>query len=137
MIKMTAAIRANASIQELLKDTLLSVQKTNEYVVSLVAALHEAPETAAPPSPVVIQHKPPKENMNITEAADYCGYSKSYLYQLIHRNEIPFHRPMGGLRGRIFFKRKELDEFIARGKQNADYEVRNSAAAILNGEAKR
>jgi excisionase family DNA binding protein len=131
---MKAAIMADSNIQELLKTTLLSVQKTNETIVSLVAALGKTSEISAPPAPVIIQQKPHKENMTISDAADYCGYSKSYLYQLIHRGEIPFHKPMGG---RIFFKRKELDDFIARGKRDAGYELQSKAAAVLNGEVKK
>lgn len=127
------AIKANTNIQELLKNTLLSIQKTNENIIALVAAIAETPEKTAAP-PVIIQQKPPKENMKISEAADYCGYSKSYLYQLAYRNDIPFHKPMGG---RIFFKRNELDEFIAQGKKDANYEVKNKASAILNKEAAR
>jgi excisionase family DNA binding protein len=124
---MKTAIGANPNLQGILKDTLLSVQKTNEFIVSLVAALNEAPE----PAPVVIRRNPPKENMNIGEAAEYCGYAKSYLYQLVHRKEMPSHKPTGG---RIFFKREELDDFISRGKQNAGYETADEADAILNGE---
>jgi excisionase family DNA binding protein len=124
---MKTAIGANPGLQEILKDTLLSVQKTNEFIVSLVAALNEAPE----PAPAVTRQNPPKENMNIWEAAEYCGYSKSYLYQLVHRKEIPRYKPSGG---RIFFKRKELDDFISRGKQDAGYEIADEADAVLNGE---
>jgi excisionase family DNA binding protein len=114
----------------------LSIQRTNEFVVSLVAALDnaEALEREERPAPVIVQQKAPKENMKIGEAADYCGYAKSYMYQLVYRKAIPCHRPMNG---RIFFKRKELDEFIGHGKQDAGYEVMDKAAAILNGEIKQ
>jgi excisionase family DNA binding protein len=129
---MKSTIKINADLQDILRDTLSYVQKTNEFIISLITALEKSSvsEKSTPP-PVVVHQKPYKENMSVVEAADYCGYSKSYLYQLIHRKEIPFHKPTGG---RIFFKRGELDEFISQGKNPACYEIRNKAAAILNGE---
>jgi excisionase family DNA binding protein len=122
-----------ADMRGILLETLLSVQKTNEGIASLVLALRDwEPPDAPQAAPAVIQ-RPPKENMTVAEAAEYSGYSKPYLYQLVSRKEIPCHRPTGG---RVFFRRAELDGFLCRGKQDAGYETPDKAAAILNGEAK-
>ncbi|MFP3042049.1 helix-turn-helix domain-containing protein [Treponema primitia] len=68
--------------------------------------------------------------MNLSEAAAYTGLSKTYLYKLIHLKKIPCYKPTGG---RVFFKREELDQFIFRGKQSADYELNMLAEQILTG----
>jgi excisionase family DNA binding protein len=71
----------------------------------------------------------------IKEAMEFTGYSRSYLYQLIHFGQIPCHKPMGGKRSRVFFKPSELAEFIYRNRKAADYELSEKADDILNGEA--
>jgi excisionase family DNA binding protein len=128
---MKTAVRKNADLREIVKATLQYVQETNEFIASLVAALDEMPEPAVPAEPrdpaIALQYK---EHMNVKEAAAYCGYSESYMYQLISRKEIPHYKPTGG---HISFKRGELDGFMSRGKQDAGYEVREKAAEIING----
>ena len=57
--------------------------------------------------------------LTIDEAAEFTGLSKFYLYKLVHQQKIPHYKPMGG---RLFFKQSELESFIFRGRQGADYE---------------
>jgi excisionase family DNA binding protein len=123
----------NKKTKRVLALAMQHIQKTNELVSAVILALNEETESA----PVIQQATPSfpqKEIMTVAEAAEYCGYSKTYMYQLAHQGEVPYHKPMGG-RGRTVFKRSELDEFILRRKQDADYEIQDKAAAILNGEA--
>jgi excisionase family DNA binding protein len=123
----------NKKTKQILSLTLEHIQKTNEALAAIITTLNEDLEEAIENHlPVTINEKPLKAILNVAETAEYCGYSKSYLYQLIHRNEIPYLKP---LNGRIFFKRKDIDDFIARRKHDAGYEVQDKAAAILNGEA--
>jgi excisionase family DNA binding protein len=126
---MKTAVRKNADMRDIIKASLEHIQKQNEFIAGIITALADMPEPAAP---VIIRQ--PKENMCVKEAAAYCGYKVSYMYALANRNEIPHHKPTGG---RIFFKRGELDEFMARGKRNAGYEVQDTANSILNGERGR
>ena len=58
--------------------------------------------------------------LSVDEAAAFTGLSKFYLYKLISRKKIPHYKPMGG---RVFFKREELEAFIFRNRQGADYEA--------------
>jgi excisionase family DNA binding protein len=74
-----------------------------------------------------------KEALTIEEASEYTGISNGTLYVLTHERRIPFYKPLGK---KIYFKRTELDTFMFRNKQAADYEVSDAADAILNGEAK-
>lgn len=50
--------------------------------------------------------------MKPADAAEYLGYTVSYVYQLTRRRKIPHHKPVGGL---IFFQ-DELDEFLNSGR---------------------
>lgn len=47
--------------------------------------------------------------LNFNQAADYLGFSHSYLYKLTSRKIIPCHRPTGKV---LFFSKAELDEWI-------------------------
>jgi len=49
--------------------------------------------------------------LTFTEAADYLGFSKSYLYKLTSRQEIPHYKPSGK---HLYFMKNELDEWIKR-----------------------
>jgi len=57
--------------------------------------------------------------LTVDEAATYTGLSRNYIYKLIHLKKIPYYKP---LNGRVYFKPDELEKFIFRNKQAADYE---------------
>jgi len=56
---------------------------------------------------------------SVDDAVAFTGLSKNYIYKLIYQKKIPFYKPMGG---RVFFRQEELEGFIFRNRQNADYE---------------
>jgi excisionase family DNA binding protein len=66
-----------------------------------------------------------KQNKVLTMdgAVAFTGLKKNYLYKLIYLKKIPFYKPLGG---RVFFKQEELEEFIFRNRQPADYEVNHA-----------
>jgi predicted DNA-binding transcriptional regulator AlpA len=76
-----------------------------------------------------IREKP----VRINKVMELSGYSRSYIYKLVHWKKIPCHKPTNG---RLFFYESEILTFLARNRQAADYEVSEQADAILNGEAK-
>lgn len=47
--------------------------------------------------------------INFKEAIELLGISKSTLYKLTHKKEIPYYKPNGKL---IFFKREELMAWV-------------------------
>lgn len=47
--------------------------------------------------------------LNFNQAAQYLGFSHSYLYKLTSRKIIPCHRPTGKM---LFFSKNELDGWI-------------------------
>lgn len=71
--------------------------------------------------------------LTVEEAAAFTGYSVNYIYNLINQKKIPFYKPRNG---RVFFKPRDLHNFIYRDKSNADYEVKQQAEKILTGGKK-
>jgi len=61
-----------------------------------------------------------KEILNPDELCTYTGFSKSYLYKLTHRREIPFYCPNGKL---IFFKRSEINTWLLQNKRKSKSEI--------------
>ena len=58
--------------------------------------------------------------LSVNEAAAFTGLTKNYIYKLVHLKKIPCYKPLGG---RIFFKPAELENFLFRNRQGADYEA--------------
>lgn len=50
-----------------------------------------------------------KEVLTSDEAARYMGISKSYLYKLTMRQQIPHYKPMGKM---CYFNREELESWL-------------------------
>lgn len=52
-----------------------------------------------------------KSFLTVAETAEFLGYKKSYVYQLIHKNAIPFHKVGAGNRS-VRFKREDLQDYL-------------------------
>jgi predicted DNA-binding transcriptional regulator AlpA len=76
--------------------------------------------------------RPKEPPIRMDKVMELSGFSRSYIYKLVHWKKIPCHRPT---HGRLFFYENEILDFLARNRQAADYEVSEKADAILNGEA--
>ena len=63
-----------------------------------------------------------KAVFTIDDAAAFTNLSKNYLYKLVYQRKIPHYKPMAG---RLFFKPSELEVFLFRNRQSADYETKN------------
>jgi excisionase family DNA binding protein len=61
-----------------------------------------------------------KAAFTIDEAAAFLNLSKNYVYKLVHLKKIPHYKPLAG---RVFFKPSELEAFLFRNRQGADYEA--------------
>lgn len=66
-----------------------------------------------------------KPVLNLEEACEYLGVSKSYLYKLSSANKIPSYKPNGK---KLFFSREELDEWLLQNRQDTDCEIETAAA---------
>ena len=70
-----------------------------------------------------------KEVLTSEEAARYLGISKSYLYKLTMRREIPHYKPMGKM---CYFNRRELEAWLQSNRIASDTELAEQAAAYCN-----
>jgi excisionase family DNA binding protein len=71
-----------------------------------------------------------EQPIRVSKVMEMTGYSRSYIYKLVHFKQIPCYKPQG----RLFFYESEVLDFLSRNRQAADYEVSDQANAILNGE---
>ena len=65
-----------------------------------------------------------KEVLTSQEAARYMGISKSYLYKLTMRQEIPHYKPSGKM---CYFNRHELDGWMQKNRINTAAEAAQQA----------
>lgn len=61
-----------------------------------------------------------RQYLNVVETSVYTGFTPKYIYQLVHRGEIPFYKPTGR---KLFFKIEDLDEWIAISKFKSVNEI--------------
>lgn len=68
-----------------------------------------------------------KEVLTSDEAAQYMGISKSYLYKLTMRGEIPHYKPMGKM---CYFNRAELEQWLQQNRCATATEIADRANRI-------
>lgn len=67
-----------------------------------------------------------KEVLTSDEAARYMGVSKSYLYKLTMRQQIPHFKPMGKM---CYFNRQELEQWLQSNRVVTAAEIERQAQA--------
>lgn len=67
-----------------------------------------------------------KEVLTSDEAAKYMGVSKSYLYKLTMRQQIPHFKPMGKM---CYFNRLELEQWLQQNRCATSAELSQKAQA--------
>ena len=67
-----------------------------------------------------------KEVLTSDEAAKYMGVSKSYLYKLTMRQQIPHYKPMGKM---VYFNRLELEQWLQNNRVSTATEISQQATA--------
>lgn len=58
--------------------------------------------------------------LTVEQAADFTGFSKAYIYKLVHLKKIPCFKPEGG---KVIFSQDDLIKFVYRNRQAAGYEL--------------
>lgn len=66
-----------------------------------------------------------KEVLTSNEVADYMGISKSYLYKLTMRREIPHYKPMGKM---CYYNRAELEAWLQSNRVATATEIDSKVA---------
>ena len=67
-----------------------------------------------------------KKVLTVDEAAKYMGISKSTLYKMMMRREIPYSKPNGKV---CFFNRQELEAWLMSNRVATSDEIRDKAEA--------
>ena len=65
-----------------------------------------------------------KDVLNFKEAARYLDVSRSHLYKLTYRKEIPHYKPRGK---QVFFEKRELDQWLLQNRQKTKAEIEQAA----------
>lgn len=68
-----------------------------------------------------------KAVLTLTEAANYCGYSRRYLQKLIALRRIPAYKPGGKA---IFLRRDELEQWLTSNRIATSAELDAQACRI-------
>ena len=59
-----------------------------------------------------------KEYLSVAETAKILGYKKTYVYQLIHKNAIPYHK-VGAGNSTVRFRREDLINYLTADRREA------------------
>lgn len=65
-----------------------------------------------------------KTVMSLEEASEYTGISRSYLYKLTAKGEIPFSKPRGKM---IYFSKEKLDQWLLSDARKSKSELKSEA----------
>ena len=60
-----------------------------------------------------------KKYWTLDELAHYTGYTKSYIYKLTHRNEIPYYK----LLGKLMFAREDIYKLLQENRVKSTAEL--------------
>lgn len=82
---------------------------------------------------ILLENNFQKEYLNAKEAAVYLNISTNYLYKLTSYKKFPFYKPSGKL---IYFKRRELDDWIFSGRIKSTTEIDSEAISIVINKRK-
>ena len=69
-----------------------------------------------------------KNVLAIDDVSVLTGLSKSHLYKLICKRQIPCYKPAGK---NVYFDRKEIEDWMRRNRQNTQAEAEQTAAAYV------
>ena len=70
-----------------------------------------------------------KEVLTSEETARYMGVSRSYLYKLTMRREIPHYKPLGKM---CYFNRQEIENWLQSNRVATCTEINDRAEAMCN-----
>lgn len=70
-----------------------------------------------------------KQVLTLEEAALFMGISKSSLYKMTHKHELPFFRPNGKI---IYFEKSELLNWMRQNRSMSEAETKAVATKHMN-----
>ncbi|MEB3041968.1 MULTISPECIES: helix-turn-helix transcriptional regulator [Capnocytophaga] len=72
-----------------------------------------------------IQAQEAKNILTLEEVAEYTHLSKSYVYKLTSKGDIPYYKPNGK---QLYFKRTEIDEWLLTNRNKTNQEIEREIA---------
>jgi len=69
-----------------------------------------------------------KRVLNFSEACEYTGWSRSYMYKLTSAGIIPFSKPNGKT---LFFDRQKLDDWLLSNSATSKESKETAAATYV------
>lgn len=75
-----------------------------------------------------------KEILTLEEAAMFMGVTRSMLYKLTHRQEIPFYKPNNKM---VYFEKSELVKWLRRNPVASQLQISEEAKNIIKNLAQK
>lgn len=72
--------------------------------------------------------KSSKKVLTANDLSSYCGFSKSHIYKLVARNEIPYSKPYGKT---LFFDKDKIDEWLLKNPTSSKHENQKKAQSYV------
>ena len=70
-----------------------------------------------------------KQILTVEDLINYTGFSRSYIYKLVHKSIIPYSKPNGKT---LFFQKKEIDEWLLQNKSKSISQLEKEAINYIN-----
>lgn len=74
-----------------------------------------------------------KTPMTVEKAAEWSGYSRRYLYKLIHLGKIPCYKLDPSPKAKVILCKEELAELLFSNRKATNAELAEQAEKILVG----
>ncbi|WP_339656810.1 helix-turn-helix domain-containing protein [Flavobacterium frigidarium] len=65
-----------------------------------------------------------KEIFTVDDVVNYTGFSKSYVYKLVHKSILPYSKPNNRT---LFFTKAEIDEWLLQNKSKSVAQIEQEA----------
>lgn len=65
-----------------------------------------------------------KQILTVEDLINYTGFSRSYIYKLVHKNILPYSKPNGKT---LFFQKNEIDSFLLQNKSISNAQLTQKA----------
>lgn len=75
-----------------------------------------------------------KEILTLEEAAMFMGVTRSMLYKLTHRQEIPFYKPNNKM---VYFEKSELVKWLRHNPVASQLQISEEAKNIIKNLAQK
>lgn len=74
-----------------------------------------------------------KQIFTVDDVVNYTGFSKSYVYKLVHNNILPYSKPNNRT---LFFTKTEIDEWLMKNKSKSISQIEQEAVSYSNSTKK-